>query len=115
MLFDTLPNRRAANIGATQLIRCATLVGANYRAACPARSQADFVSKIGITLEETDKSVYWMELLVESNMKPESDICHLVKDGNGLVAIFNASFYTAHKSSNKPYRSNQKLAIKNQK
>lgn len=115
MLCDTLPNQRAANIGATQLIRCATLVGANYRAACRARSQADFVSKIGVTLEETDESVYWMELLVESNMRTGSEICNLVEEGNELVAIFNASFYTARKSSNKPYRSNQKSAIKNQK
>lgn len=51
-----------------QLLRSATSVGANYRAACRGRSQPDFISKIGIAIEEADESLYWMELLVESGI-----------------------------------------------
>ena len=68
-LSDSLSQTRAGNIVAGQLIRSATSVGANYRAACRARSDPDFVSKIGVTLEEADESVYWMEIIVESGMK----------------------------------------------
>lgn len=96
-LCDTLPRTRAGNIIANQLIRSATSVGANYRAACRARSNADFISKIGITLEEADESVYWMEIIVESGMKSEKQMSSLMKEGNELVAIFVASSNTAHK------------------
>jgi four helix bundle protein len=114
-LCDSLPNRRAANVIANQLIRSATSVGANYRSACRARSQADFVSKVGITLEESDESVYWMELIVDSNMKPENQVADLMKEGNELTAIFNASFYTARENTKKSQRPNQKSTFKNQK
>jgi four helix bundle protein len=70
-LCDSLPHTRTGNVIANQLMRSATSVGANYRAACRARSNADFISKIGITLEEADESVYWMELIVESGIKSE--------------------------------------------
>ncbi len=111
-LCDSLPHTRSGNVVANQLIRSATSVGANYRAACRARSNADFISKIGITLEEADESVYWMELVVESKMKPERLMAMLMKEGNELVSIFVASSNTAHKSvtkrANKP---NLKSAI----
>lgn len=68
---EMLPKSRSGNVIANQLIRSATSVGANYRSACRARSDADFISKIGITLEEADESVYWMELIMESGMKTE--------------------------------------------
>ena len=100
-LCDSLPSTRSGNVIANQLTRSATSVGANYRAACRARSNADFISKIGITLEEADESVYWMELIVESGMKSENQIELLLTEGNELIAIFVASSNTAHKSSNK--------------
>ena len=94
---DSLPNTRAANIIAHQLIRCATSIGANYRAACRSRSNADFASRIGITLEEADESVYWLELLSESGIKTEQHLSTLMKEGRELVAIFTASHQTARK------------------
>jgi four helix bundle protein len=93
-LGDALPNTRSGNIVANQFIRSATSVGANYRAACRARSDADFASKIGVTLEEADESAFWLEIVSESGMKPTQQIAPLLKEGNELVAIFVASSNT---------------------
>lgn len=70
-LVEALPRNRACDIIGKQLLRSGTSAGANYRAACRARSQADFIAKMGIVEEESDESVYWIELLVESgHVKP---------------------------------------------
>lgn len=61
-----LPKSVESGVIDKQLIRCATSVGANYRAACRAKSKADFIYKLGIVVEEADESVYWIELLIES-------------------------------------------------
>lgn len=100
-LADVLPKTRAGNIVAAQLIRSATSVGANYRAACRARSVPDFISKMGITLEETDESVYWLEMIVASGMQSEEHVSALMKKGNELVSIFVASLNTAQKHTRK--------------
>lgn len=110
-LSDALPRTRSGNVIANQLIRCATSVGANYRASCRARSTADFIAKIGITLEESDESVYWLELIVESGMMPEKRVSSLLKEGNELVAIFVASSNTAHRRTSSRAKSNLKSAI----
>ena len=78
-----------------QLIRCATSVGANYRAACRAKSNADFINKLKIVEEETDESVYFFELLKELDNKNEILIYKLMKEGNELLSIFVASIKTA--------------------
>ena len=96
-LCDSLPPTRAGTIVANQLICCATSVGANYRAACRSRSDADFVSRIGVTLEESDESVYWLEIIIESEMKSEQQVSSLMKEGRELVAIFTASHDTIRK------------------
>jgi len=66
-LVESLPKTRTADVIGRQLLRCGTSVGANYRAACRARSRADFAAKMGIVEEEADETVYWIELLVDSN------------------------------------------------
>jgi len=76
-------------------MRAASSVGANYRAACRARSKADFISKITIVEEETDECQYWLELLQElGNHKPAS-LEILLKEAKELTAIFTASGKTA--------------------
>ena len=65
-LCRTLPESREASRLSDQLFRAGTSVGANYRAACRARSRADFISKLGLVLEEADESLFWMEILVET-------------------------------------------------
>jgi four helix bundle protein len=94
-LCESLPNSRTANIIANQLIRSATSVGANYRAACRARSKADFISKIGITLEETDESVYWLEMIRDIPLNSSEELTALLAEGKALTAIFIASSNTA--------------------
>lgn len=110
-MCETLPRTRAGNIIANQLIRSATSVGANYRSACRARSDADFVSKIGITLEEADESVYWMELIVESGMKTEKVMSALFEEGKELVAIFVSSANTASRRLHRTAKSKAKSEI----
>ena len=65
-LAESLPETPTGRVIRNQLIRCGSSVGANYRAACRARSRADFVSKMGIVEEETDETIYWMELLIDA-------------------------------------------------
>ena len=73
-LVERLPRRRAADIIGGQLLRAGTSVGANYRAACRAKSSADFISKMGIVEEEADESIYWMELLIEAGIVKSTDL-----------------------------------------
>ena len=79
------------------MLRSGTSVGANYRAACRARSTADFIAKMGIVEEEADESVYWMELLVESGIVKAELLEPLTKEGNEILAITVASINTARK------------------
>ena len=65
---EALPRTRTADVIGKQLLRSATSVGANYRAACRAKSNADFINKMGTVEEESDESAYWMELLVEAGL-----------------------------------------------
>ncbi len=97
-LVETLPNDRTSHVLGGQLLRAGTSVGANYRAACRARSAADFISKIGIVEEEADESSYWIELLVDAG-KLEADKSGPLLDESGeLVAISVASINTARRN-----------------
>ena len=78
-----------------QLIRCATSVGANYRASCRARSRPEFIAKLGTVEEEADESLYWLELIVESKLAPLGRVERLLKEADELTAIFVASLKTA--------------------
>ncbi len=73
-----------------QLLRSATSVAANYRAACKAKSKADFINKIGIVLEEADESLFWLELINESELLKNDSIRILMKEANELTAIFSS-------------------------
>ncbi len=78
-----------------QLLRCGTSVAANYRAACRARSKADFVSKLGIAEEEADEAGMWMELLIEGGIVPKRRLEQLLKEAGELTAMLVASRKTA--------------------
>jgi four helix bundle protein len=91
----TIPSTRETNIINNQILRSATGVAANYRAVGLARSKAEFVSKLGIVLEEADETVFWLELLSDSGIIPASKLRELMAEGNELVAIFLASRKTA--------------------
>ena len=96
-LVDSLPKSRTAGIIGGQLLRAGTSVGANYRAACRARSSADFTAKMGIVEEECDESAYWMELLIEAGLVKESRISDLLSEANEILAMVVASIRTSRK------------------
>jgi four helix bundle protein len=94
-LVHSLPPGRIGEVIGKQLLRSATSVGANYRSACRARSNADFISKITIVEEEADESMYWLELLGEARIVDEAKIASLRKEADELTAIFTAAGRTA--------------------
>jgi four helix bundle protein len=67
-LFRALPSKPEAQVIGRQLLRAGTSVGANFGAACRGRSRADFISKLGIVVEEADETIYWLELLAENGI-----------------------------------------------
>ncbi len=93
-LVESLPNTSTAQIIGKQLLRSATSVGANYRAACRGKSTADILHKLAIVEEEADESLYWLELLVESKIISENKLSALMRDINEIVAMTVASIKT---------------------
>jgi four helix bundle protein len=91
----SMPNRPVAWVIGKQLLRCGTSVGANYRAACRARSKAEFVAKLAIVIEEADECCYWLELVIESGLIETHLVTPLLAEANELTAIMVASRKTA--------------------
>jgi four helix bundle protein len=89
-LIEHLPKTISGRVVANQLARSATSVGANYRAACRARSRAEFASKLGTVAEEADESLYWLELICEGKLIPEKKIFSLLSEADELTAIFTS-------------------------
>jgi len=94
-MTESLPRSRAADVVSRQLIRCATSVGANYRAACRAKSRVDFIAKLKIVEEECDESLYWMEILVRSGLIAEDRVSSLIQEANEILSIAVTSIKTA--------------------
>lgn len=97
-LFQALPRTGEAEVIGKQLLRAGTSVGANYRAACRARSRAEFASKLGIVVEEADETVYWLELLAESGIVSPRRLEDLLHEAHELTAIFTAARRTTKAS-----------------
>ena len=93
-LPDGPENRRISD----QLFRAGTSVGANYRAACRARSKAASFSKLGIVLEEADESLYWLEIITETRQVNPNLVGSLITEGNEIVAILVSSINTSKHS-----------------
>ena len=94
-LCQSLPKEKTADVMRGQLLRAGTSVGANYRAACRAKSTADFIYKLGIVEEELDESLYWMELLIEAKIVTEKLLNDLLNEGDQLLSIVVSSIKTA--------------------
>jgi four helix bundle protein len=90
-LVDALPNTVKGRAIANQIMRSATSIGANYRAACRARSRAEFIAKIGVVEEEADETAFWLELIIDTDLCGQSQIEPLLKEAGELVAIMAAS------------------------
>jgi len=94
-IFRSLPHSPDAQTLGKQLLRCGTSVAANYRAVCRARSQAEFIARMGIVIEDADESVFWLELLSETGVVRPARTQDLLKEANELVRIFGASLRTS--------------------
>ena len=98
---DQLPNRRSAHIIANQLGRSASSVAANYRAACRARSHAEFISRIGIVEEESDETSFWLDIIRETKNAQSENVSPLLNEARELTAIFTAAHKTAKSNRSK--------------
>lgn len=87
-MYCQLPKTTEAQVLGKQVLRSGTSIGANYREAHRARSKAEFISTAGISLREADETVYWLELLIESEIVPRSKMQPLLQESGELVAIF---------------------------
>ena len=98
---ESLPKDETCRVLGRQLLRSGTSVGANYRAACRAKSPADFIAKMGTVEEESDESGFWLELLIDSGKVPTSTAAGLLSEAGELTAISVASINTARRSGGK--------------
>jgi four helix bundle protein len=97
-LCRALPESDEARVIRRQLLRSATSVAANHRAATRARSRREFAARIGVVVEEADESVFWIELLVDAELIEPERVADLLDEANQLVALFFASYRTARRS-----------------
>lgn len=98
-LVGALPRTTTGQVIGQQLLRSATSMGANYRAACRTQSRAEFAAKPSIGVEEADESLYWLELLEESGLIEPERLTELVKEVNELLAISVSARKTAKQAA----------------
>lgn len=97
-LFQGLPKSGEAQVIGRQILRSGTSVGAQYREACRAKSPADFINKMGGSLQELDETGYWLELLIDGKIAPAARLTDLQKETDELTAIFVSSLITAKRN-----------------
>ena len=99
-LCRLLPNNREGRLIGNQIFRSGTSIAANYRAACRARSTADFVSKLAIVEEEADETLFWLEIIKEMKILDDAFIDSLMKENDEIIAIIVSSIKTVRKKMN---------------
>ena len=97
-LVDAMPKTTAGRALASQIVRSGTPVAANYRAACRAKSPADFIAKMGIVEEEADEPLFWLELLEVSELVTAAKLPAITQEANEFIAITVASIKTAQRN-----------------
>jgi four helix bundle protein len=102
----SLPPSAEARVTSSQLLRSATSVAANYRAACRGRSRPEFLAKLGIVEQEADETIFWLEMIIQAKLLAESRLANLLKEAREITAIMVASKRTVK-------RNNRKLKIGN--
>jgi four helix bundle protein len=90
-LFQKLPKTEEAKIIGRQFLRSALSIGANYRAACRARSKGELFAKLSISVEEADEVLYWAEILEESNLLQSEDIKYFYQEANEILAVLSTA------------------------
>ncbi|MEI6823453.1 MAG: four helix bundle protein [Bacteroidota bacterium] len=86
-LISLFPKNTASFVIGNQLCKSGTSIAANYRAATRARSDAEFYSKICICVEESDETVFWLEIIEESGLTQNVDLSFLKKEANEILSI----------------------------
>jgi four helix bundle protein len=97
-MIDHLPRNTKGRVIANQIMRSATSVAANYRAACRGRSRPEFIAKLGIVLEEVDETILWLELIIDGGILPAKRVGSLITEADELAAIM----FSAQRSARKP-------------
>ena len=90
-LVEALPRKQTAQVIGKQLLRSGTSVGANYRAACRAKSTLDIIHKLSIVEEEADESLFWMELLIEGELMRKTKLASLMAEADEIIAMIVSS------------------------
>ena len=111
-LCRKFPNDMEGRLIGNQIFRSGTSTAANYRAACRARSTADFISKLSIVEEEADETLFWLELIKEMEIVDKTLLNSLMQENNEIIAIIVSSIKTAR--NNKKQIRNPKSEIRNQ-
>ena len=104
-MVDALPKTTAGKTVGNQIARSGTSVAANYRAALRAKSDADFINKITIVLEEADESGFWIELAERAKLLPGNRLKDLLQEAEELTKIFNATRSTTKRRIRKNHKS----------
>jgi four helix bundle protein len=94
-LYKSLPNDKVYNIIGGQLLRSATSVASNYRAACRGRSTAERYSKLCIVTEEADETLFWLELIAEINIFKKEKLTDIINEAEAILKIMNTAKYNA--------------------
>jgi four helix bundle protein len=98
-MVDTLPRKRSADVISRQVLRSSTSIGANYRAVCRAQSTRDMLKKLKIVEEETDETMYWLEIIGEAGILPAKRLTELTKEANEILSMTVASIKTLRRKS----------------
>ena len=110
-LVGALPKSIEGRAIGNQIMRSGTSVGANYRAACRARSKMEFIAKLGTVEEEADETAFWLELIIEGDLLSAKQTQPLLTEAIELVAITAASKKTASSTLVKSQIANRKSQI----
>lgn len=95
-VFRSLPGSEEAKIIGRQFLRSSSSVGANYRAACRSRSQREFYSKLSITIEEADESLFWLEIIKETGLIPSEKLSGLIQEAEEIIKILSKARKNTH-------------------
>lgn len=97
-MVESLPKNRVSMVFTDQILRSSTSTAANYRAACRAKSKADFIYKLGIVEEESDETEFWIEMIIDAGLIPSEKMIDLKNEVNQITKIISASKITASKN-----------------
>jgi four helix bundle protein len=97
-MVDNFPATRSSKIIGDQILRSSTSLAANYRASCLAKSKRDFINKLKIVEEETDETIFWLELIEESQIFLKEKLLPIKTEAHEILKIIIASIKTTRKN-----------------